>query len=625
MDRITELTERIETLGRPAPRTREVADLRNELAWELVPVDIRRSATATDEALELCRALDYERGIARALVAGAGRDFFTAAYEDALEKCRSALGKIADASDPVWECRLRLMEGLVHWSTGDFESALEALHRSAELARDTGQSEMYGWALTSLGGVHDGLGDLTKAIGLHGQAFAVFKETGYLVGLGRALNGLGSVLQRQGRLDAALETHEESLRLFRAVPSALSGARALNDIGTIHRARGDYARARTCLLEALEIRRRYGNLPAAITTTIQLGELDRDEGDVATAIDLLHEAATLAEQALAKPKLHLAHEALSRAYERAGDCRRALQHQRRAQQVKEAVLSDEAAARLRNLQIRHEVERAREEAARERSRSLELESALEELKRTQARMVQVEKMASLGRLVAGVAHEMNSPLGALSSSLDVGGRLLAKLPASEEASGARSILENARRASERLGGIVRSLEIFSRVDRASYERFDLNESLECTLSLLVPSWSARIEVVKRYGRLPGIEGYPHAMNEALATLLTNAAEAIAGRGRIFVQTSVEGDAVRLVVADDGRGIPEEALPRLFEVGLREKQGSIRMRAGLANVHATIVGLHGGAIAVESRPGAGTTFSISLPLRRPAAVAARASA
>lgn len=626
MERHHDLERRLETLRLAGAGSEEVLEVANDLAWELVPVDIARAEKLARRNCELARELGSVKGEARAAIALASHDFFCARYDEALEKARFVLDRSEACGDELARARILLIKGLVYWSLGDYESALEDLRACEEKARAVNERELVGWALTSLGGVFEALSDLSQAASFHLRAHEGFAEAGYRVGLGRAASGLGSVYYRQGRLDAALEQHLEALASFRAVPSELSEARALNDMGIVFRAKREPVRARECLHASLEIRRRFGNTPAALTTLIQLGELALDGGDATRSLELLTEAVSMAEAVRTQPKLHQALAALSRAHEAAGDWASALAAQRRAQAIKEAVLSDEAATRIKNLEIRHAVEKAESEAEIERLRNVELKDALEKLKQTQAQLVQAEKLASLGRLVAGVAHEMNTPIGVIAGSMDVAKRVAARFSSTSESdsdSGRRravatlaETMEAASRAAERVHEIVECLKAFSTLDQSDYQRFDLNRCIQVTLELVRPQWSEGVRVATELGELPELAGYPGALNQALMTLLVNAGEATRDGGRVTVTSARSEKGVRLIVADDGRGMSPDELERLFDVALSRAGATVRMHTGLANVRAIVADMHGGTIEVESREGAGTRFVIELPLEAP---------
>ena len=286
--------------------------------------------------------------------------------------------------------------------------------------------------------------------------------------------------------------------------------------------------------------------------------------------------------------------------------------------------------KLRNLQSKFKVEAAEKEAEIQRLRNVELAGALENLKLAQVELVQSEKMAALGKLVAGVAHEVNTPVGVINASLDVLGRAVSRLSDAIESSDSLQELRESREfrtalellsansdtattAGRRLAKIVRNLSSFVRLDGAEFELWDVNEGLRTTLELLSPQWGERVRVVENLGELPRIESYPGELNQAFMTLLMNAGEAIENDGTITVATRATNGEVRITTSDTGRGIPAERLESIFEIDFAQKGSQMRMRAGLANVR-NVVSKHQGEIHVKSEPGKGTTFEIVLPVR-----------
>ena len=246
----------------------------------------------------------------------------------------------------------------------------------------------------------------------------------------------------------------------------------------------------------------------------------------------------------------------------------------------------------------------------------ELEARNRDLGEMQAQVVQSAKMAAMGELVAGVAHEINTPLGAIKSMSDVVDRLLARLPAagdgSEAVGQARELLAVSQSAVERIAGIVRDLRTFARLDEAELQDADLHQGIESTLNLMRHEMRERVEVVRDYGELPRVRCYPNRMNQVFMNLLKNAVQAIDGSGTITIRTRADGDRVRLAFADTGRGIPPEHVGRIFDPGFTTKGVGVGTGLGLSIV-SQIMAAHGGRIAVESVVGTGSTFILELPL------------
>ena len=260
-----------------------------------------------------------------------------------------------------------------------------------------------------------------------------------------------------------------------------------------------------------------------------------------------------------------------------------------------------------------------------RSLEREVRERTHELQMKQAELIQSAKMAALGNLAAGVVHEMNTPLGALrsanQSALSVARRLLAvesgAAPASNRSPAQMAkLLEDLTAASEQaiadLSRSVGSLRIFARLDYFDDSEADLVEGLRSVLALLEPRTRGRIRIEQSLGALPPIRGRHADLNQALMNVVVNAIEAIEANGTVKVSAGREADEAFVEVADDGRGIPEDDLPHIFDPGFTTK--GVRVGAGLGLAIAQrILSEHGGRIEARSHHGAGTTVRIALPL------------
>lgn len=253
-----------------------------------------------------------------------------------------------------------------------------------------------------------------------------------------------------------------------------------------------------------------------------------------------------------------------------------------------------------------------------------------QLRQTQAELVSAARLATLGSLVAGIAHELNTPLGALNSNHDVLRRALLRLQdilADERVD--EHELQEVRRVVRALGDVlqvndmavgrmvqlVTSLRNFGRPDRSEIDRVDLHEGIDSTLAILNHRLKDRIAVVREYGDLPAVECYANQLNQVWMNLVVNASQAIEGPGTITIRTRVQGERVLVQVADSGSGIADSHIGRVFEPGFTTKDGRVGMGLGLLIVQ-QIVERHGGVIRAESSTGGGATFSVELPVRLP---------
>jgi len=293
----------------------------------------------------------------------------------------------------------------------------------------------------------------------------------------------------------------------------------------------------------------------------------------------------------------------------------------------------------------------------ERNRSLrneksEQEKLIKELEMAQRQLLQSEKMASIGQLAAGVAHEINNPIGFVRSNMGSLERYFEQLlrlleyieraPEATAGLGAAgagwvaelealrrevdlgflkedipALLAESREGIERVRRIVQDLKDFSRADsQQEWERVDLRAGIESTLNIVHNELKYRATVTKEYGEMPPVECIPSQLNQVFLNLLVNAAQAIPdGRhGSIAIRCGSAGKEAWVEVADDGTGIPEETLKKIFDPFFTTKPVGKGTGLGLSLSYG-IVEKHGGHIEVASTPGVGTTFRVILPVER----------
>jgi two-component system NtrC family sensor kinase len=274
----------------------------------------------------------------------------------------------------------------------------------------------------------------------------------------------------------------------------------------------------------------------------------------------------------------------------------------------------------------------------------ELQTAYDELKEAQSQFVHQEKMASIGQLAAGVAHEINNPIGFVTSNLGTLRKYLVRVEEflqrqaelfPREADDDRSIrLAEIRRqlkidlifqdlpallaesldGVERVRKIVQNLKSFSRVDQSDYSLADINQCLDDTLNIIWNELKYRCTLKKEYGNLPRTRCYPQQLNQVFMNLLVNAAQAIEDQGEIVITTRASETEILITIADSGSGIPPENLSRIFEPFFTTKEVGKGTGLGLSITYDIVTKKHGGKIEVASEEGRGTTFSVALPLK-----------
>lgn len=251
------------------------------------------------------------------------------------------------------------------------------------------------------------------------------------------------------------------------------------------------------------------------------------------------------------------------------------------------------------------------------TRTQELREALSNVRAQQAQLIQSEKMASLGQMVAGVAHEINTPLGYASSNVEMVREVLqdgAQQLDAETLGEFAMLLSDAEYGLHQIAELVMSLKDFSRVDRSKTEVFNLNEGVETALKICQNQLKTGVEVTLELAELPRITCAPSQLNQVFLNLINNAAQAMSGQGELRIRSWVEGDQVCVAFKDSGCGMDEATQAHIFEPFFTTKAVGEGTGLGLSIVF-RIIEDHGGQIGVQSRPGQGTEFIIRLPVKR----------
>lgn len=239
----------------------------------------------------------------------------------------------------------------------------------------------------------------------------------------------------------------------------------------------------------------------------------------------------------------------------------------------------------------------------------------------QARNIMEAKMDSLGNLVAGIAHEMNSPLGVLNSSASTLASCATKLRDEnmEKREKAAALIEPSvgavKDAASRLNSLVTSLRNFAHLDEAAVQKISIQSSIEEAIAMVPERLKGTTTVETKFENTSDIHARPSELNQVFLTLLRNAFEAMNGQGQLALRTREEEGKVVAEIADSGPGMDEERVEQLFDVNIKKKKSG-RMGVGWGLPAARrIIERHGGTIEVESRPGSGTRFFIRIPIQR----------
>jgi signal transduction histidine kinase len=273
-----------------------------------------------------------------------------------------------------------------------------------------------------------------------------------------------------------------------------------------------------------------------------------------------------------------------------------------------------------------------------------LHATVADLKATQQQLVQSEKMASLGQLTAGIAHEINNPINFVTANIqplkDDLGDVLKVIELFEQAvrekgleqeflvvdefkrkvrldlllKEVNDLLNGIEDGGRRTSEIVKGLRNFSRMDQNVFRKADVNESLESTLTLLHSTYKNRIEIIRQFAIISEIDCFPGQINQVFMNILSNAIQAIATEGKIWIRTCRVDDLVKISIKDTGSGMSDEVRKKIFDPFFTTKDVGKGTGLGLS-ISFGIIQKHNGEIEVFSKPGEGTEFVISIPINQ----------
>ncbi len=279
-----------------------------------------------------------------------------------------------------------------------------------------------------------------------------------------------------------------------------------------------------------------------------------------------------------------------------------------------------------------------------------LKEAVSKLDAAQSQLLQADKMASIGQLAAGVAHEINNPIGYVYSNLTTLDRYVSDLmqllnryeqleasqpdtPSLEDVrqyktaidlnylrSDLPALMSESQEGISRVKKIVQDLKDFSHVDEAEWLWTDLRRGLDSTLNIVHNELKTKVEIVRQYGTIPEVQCIASQINQVFMNLLVNASHAIETKGTITIATGSQNDEVWVKISDTGCGISKENLSRIFDAFFTTKPVGKGTGLGLSLSY-SIVKRHHGRIEVDSEVGKGTSFTVHLPVMQPAAQAA----
>jgi|GEM_PF-5598661 signal transduction histidine kinase len=595
-------------------------DALTELAWELRSADIPRANALATEARDLAIKQTYKLGQARAARTMAMTIADAAGLRMMFQLAEEAKTLFDEVDDGPGRAASRDFLASLHEHIGDFAGGLEFALDALTIARDIGDPIRQGYALSSVGGILAASGEIDVAVERLQEALKLFENEKDPTGVGVICSRLSEILENADRDAEALAYAKICRDTAESTQDEYLNWAALTVMAELEQKKGNLLETERLYRAALDSfsESPTGRSVIGSKTQIALGRLLIKRGALSDAEFELNDAlARIEGDSVSIVAEAAAHEGLAELRECQEEYPSAIVHLRKAQTLREKISQRDASNRLTQVETRAAMAASKKDAEIHKLRFVELHGM-------QSKLVEAEKMAFLGRLAAGTAHEFNTPLGVLRNNTNLASTAIQRLisilreqgelevQATKLASVLKTCSETNAEAMERITSIVQSLRRFTELDLAELRAFDVSEGVDSALVLLKPTIPEGIKLERRFENVPKIEGWPRELNHAFMTVLQNAAQAISGEGVITVETRATADTVLVRVIDTGRGMSEEQAAHIFDVAWAEDGIRTTMRLGLSAAYSTVQ-KHGGTIEVQSVVGQGTTVTFSFPI------------
>ncbi|MBN1448073.1 MAG: tetratricopeptide repeat protein [Bacteroidetes bacterium] len=591
----------------------------NNAAWHLRHNDPVQALEWALRARDLADSASYERGLGWAYRNEAVVEYVLGEYADALTSNLEALRIFERLGERDGIASAHLNIGLVHWQIGNPEKAQQYFHDAlAKNPSPTLTATAYG----NIGLMHTEQAEYRNALANTEKALDIYRRIGDALGESTMLNNLGWIYELQQKPTDALKYYERSLA----------------------------------------IRRKIGDKRRIASVSISIGSILRQQKHFDEALEFLARALQLSREIGDKKQIEASYEEMSRAYADMGNFEQAYLHFVRFAGARDSIVDDRIAVDIAKLEANFRMEQAEREVAL-LTRANELQSTIvyitsaglvlvlifsvvsfigyrsksrinRRLEATQKQLIVQEKLASLGQLTAGIAHEIQNPLNFITNFSEVSRELLLELDETDDPEERTAILgdlgQSVRKIHEhgvRADGIVRSMMLHARSSSEEPQLTDVDALISYVIELAThattasnmprpPVFDARLEPL-----LPAVRVVPQDLSQVFLNIINNAVDALSERShlvtegyepRITITTGVQGRSLIIRIRDNGIGIPESIRGRIFEPFYTTKDSGKGTGLGLSISYDLIVQKYGGTIDVASQENEYTEFIMTLP-------------
>ena len=679
-------------------------DQLNIHAWNIRVNDSTQAHVLSKEAIDLAEPINYTKGKAEGYRTFAFTLIRLSRHHEAMEYCERSLALFESLNDLDGQSSIYEYYGIIQRSLGNCAASLEFLFKALELTQQTGNKESESLACYHLGATYKYLGDFETALNYLLQSLSVARLNNYWIAESYSLNLIGLIYFETGDLSNALDYYHQSLTSRQQAGDKWGEAGCLNNIGIIHfklkdnnralafcsqalsisqviddkKGEGnslfdlgniyeqlaDYKMASACCNSSIAIRRDIGDKKGEAEILLFLAGLYIKENFTESipqqAFELLDKALQLAEEIKAADLLAKIHLGYYEACKHFNRYQEALSHIETHISLSKELHSDAINQKIQNIEISYKAEKARKDAEIYRLRNVELadlyeeskqqkeaiQITLSELKSAQAQLIQSEKMASLGELTAGIAHEIENPLNFVNNFSEVSNELIVEMndeldkgdiqEAKAIALDIKQNLEKINHHGKRADAIVKGMLQHSQSSTGQKEPTDINKLADEYLRLAYHGLRAKDKTFNATLKtdfdesIGNISIIPQDIGRVVLNLINNAFYAVAEKKKsphplkggleyepnVSVSTRLlgtplgDGGKVEIRVADNGNGIPQKVVDKIFQPFFTTKPTGQGTGLGLSLAY-DIVKAHGGNISVNTEEGRYTEFVVEL--------------
>lgn len=601
-------------------------------------------------------------------------------FHEALPHFSKAMNLWGEAGNPEGYGNALNNLGIATMRLGQLDESLNHNLKSLEVWESLGDKFGIARSLNNTGNVHRDLGNYEDALEFYERAQALREEIGDRRGQASVLNNMGIIRGDLGQLEMAIPLYNRALEIWESLEDIRNVARAVGNLSEVHTKLGNYNLALDYGRQAMEIQQEIGDKRGVAISLNSLGTVYREIGDQDQSLEYYQQARVLSEDVgdlLLQRSIYIR---LSEIYENRGEFEQALSFYRKYTGANDSLYNAESRQEITQMQEQYRTGEQRQQIELlERDRQIQqllmvvlliglalillvvflvynryrmksrshvelteaydqLQTTHDQLQETQSQLVHQEKMASLGQLTAGIAHEIKNPLNFVNNFAEINEEIASELydtlsgidRDSEASELLVDLVKNSsviRQHGQRANTIVQAMMQLASGGKGQRVTTDINELVESHVDLAYHGKRAQvsdfcISVETRPGRdIPEIDIVPQEIGRVILNLVGNAFDAVAQmstRGdkdyvpEVVVRTEMEGESIRISVADNGPGVPQELKDKIFEPFFTTKAPGTGTGLGLSLSYDVITQGNGGRITVEDNEKGGSTFVVLLP-------------